>query len=102
MSSRVLMILVLVGLLVVVGELDKVSGLTSADIVLLRWKEQDNHRLTMEKNLKKKPADMIKKSLKNTKKIRPSSSSAAAAPSQEFESSKRKVRKGSDPIHNRP
>lgn len=93
------MILVLVGLLVVVGELDKVSGLTSADIVLLRWKEQDHHRLTMEK----KPADMIKKSLKNTKKIRPSSAAAAAAaPSQEFESSKRKVRKGSDPIHNRP
>lgn len=86
--------------LVVVAELDKVSGLTSADIAL-RWKGEDRRRRLMEHQQNLKPVDM-KKSLKNTKKIRPSSTSPASKNScQEFESSKRKVRKGSDPIHNR-
>lgn len=87
------MILICMGLLV--SHLEKVSGIRGIEIAL-RWSRED--RWLMEKNQQKLEAagDDTKGGL-NTK-MRPATPSQN---SETFQSSKRKVRKGSDPIHNR-
>lgn len=91
-ARRVLILLICMGLLLSVQP-DKVSGLRSIDLVLRQNQHNQgmvpqNQRILKETTMVGKNAE--KKSTKIHNKFDPN------------QSSKRRVRRGSDPIHNRP
>ena len=92
-THRVLIILICIGFLSL--QLDKVYGLTSADIALRDHKQGNNHILLHIRRLLKAVAV---KGMSTQKKPTTPRNDKPFDPNQ---SSKRKVRRGSDPIHNR-
>ncbi|GMN41852.1 hypothetical protein TIFTF001_011080 [Ficus carica] len=90
-THRVLILLICIGLLSV--QPDKVSGLRSIDTAL-REHKQDNHILLQIRRFLK----VVNMEGMSTEKRTSASRNDKVDPNQ---SSKRQVRRGSDPIHNR-
>nr|DAD31259.1 TPA_asm: hypothetical protein HUJ06_010110 [Nelumbo nucifera] len=89
-AYRILILLICIGFLVVQPE--KVSGLRSIDHVL-RWEKE-------EKALKLKSSRVLKAVV--VEELNSNNKSSSASPKIDPNmSSKRRVRRGSDPIHNR-
>ncbi|KAF5180319.1 CLAVATA3/ESR (CLE)-related protein [Thalictrum thalictroides] len=91
-SSRVLILLVCIGFLV--AQPYRVSGMRSIDMVL-RWdKEQGTESKTS--RVSRVLSDVNSEDVQSKNELAPAPSMFNA-----YESSKRRVRRGSDPIHNR-
>ncbi|PIA62686.1 hypothetical protein AQUCO_00200599v1 [Aquilegia coerulea] len=88
-SSRVLILLVCIGFLV--AQPYRVSGLRSIDMVL-RWDREQGVQSKTSRVL----SDVTSEDVQNKYELAPAPSMFNA-----YESSKRRVRRGSDPIHNR-
>ena len=91
-AQRVLIFLIFFGLLAV--QLDKVSGLRSIDLVFRHSQKEDGIATRRNRRILK-AGDMKRMS---TEKKLPTPVNNTFDPNQ---SSKRRVRRGSDPIHNR-
>ncbi|PON67054.1 CLAVATA3/ESR (CLE)-related protein [Trema orientale] len=90
-TQRVLILLICIGLLSF--QPDKVSGLRSIDIAVREQKEESHLFLQIRRFLK-----VVKEEEKLNSETKSASQNNKFDPNQ---SSKRKVRRGSDPIHNR-
>ncbi|CAK9136347.1 unnamed protein product [Ilex paraguariensis] len=88
-THRVFILLICIGILAI--QLEKVSGLRSRDFVL-RWSKEDHGRVLKNKRMLR----AVVQDLNTMKKQAPVNKTFD--PNQ---SSKRRVRRGSDPIHNR-
>ncbi|OVA09003.1 hypothetical protein BVC80_9097g67 [Macleaya cordata] len=93
-TYKLLILLVCIGFFVFVLQPEKVSAMTSKDH-LLRW-EKEEHGLVFKNQRVLKAVDVVSQDLKTKKKSAPTP--PKFDPNQ---SSKRRVRRGSDPIHNR-